>query len=129
MAIDPLCSVVLNYNQDSQRLNVQLIEPHKLASLLAGKFTVPILLDDFNFELDDEFARRLGIAMLNAIALGQPGIKQYMTVTQDPSTNHRIDNPPLFFKPPDAASRNLSISMGCSGCNGVFHSFMDKNWG
>jgi hypothetical protein len=27
MAIDPPRSVVLNYDQDSQRLNVQLVEP------------------------------------------------------------------------------------------------------
>lgn len=84
MAIDPQRSVVLNYDQNSQRLNVQLVEPAKLAPLLAGKFTVPILLDDFDFKLDDEFARRLGVAMLNAIALGQPDIKQYMTVTEGP---------------------------------------------
>jgi hypothetical protein len=84
MNIDSPRSVVLNYDQDSQRLNVQLVEPAQLASILAGKFTVPILLDDFDFRLDDEFARRLGVAMLNAIALGQPEIKQYMTVTQEP---------------------------------------------
>jgi hypothetical protein len=88
MAIDPQRSVVLNYDEDSQRLNVQLVHPAKLAPLLAGVFTVPILLDDFDFKLDDEFARRLGVAMLNAIALGQPEIKQYMTVTQ-----HPIDRP------------------------------------
>lgn len=76
----PPRSVVLNYDQDSQPLNVQLVEPAKLAPLLAGKFTVPILLDDFDFRLDDEFARWLGVAMLNAIALGQ----QYMTVTLEP---------------------------------------------
>ena len=84
MAIDPPRSVVLNYDQDSQRLNVQLVEPAMLAPLLAGKFTVPILLDDFDFRLDDEFARRLGVAVLNAIALGQPEIQRYMTVTPDP---------------------------------------------
>ncbi|MEA3085183.1 MAG: hypothetical protein QOC89_2880 [Paraburkholderia sp.] len=84
MNIDSPRSVVLNYDQDSQRLNVQLVEPAQLASILAGKFTVPILLDDFDFRLDDEFARRLGVAMLNAGALGQPEIKQYMTVTQEP---------------------------------------------
>jgi hypothetical protein len=88
MAIDPPRSVVLNYDQGSQRLNVQLVEPAKLAPLLAGNFAVPILLDEFDFRLDDEFARRLGVAMLNAIALGQPDIKQYMTVTQEP-----IDRP------------------------------------
>ncbi|HEX7910966.1 MAG TPA: hypothetical protein VF534_23150 [Paraburkholderia sp.] len=81
-------SVVLNYDQDSQRLNAQFVDPAKLARLLAGTFTVPILLDDFDFRLDDEFARRLGGAMLNAIALGQPEIKQYMTVAQEP-----IDRP------------------------------------
>ena len=31
MAIDPPRSVVLNYDQHSQRLNVQLVEPAKLA--------------------------------------------------------------------------------------------------
>jgi hypothetical protein len=84
MAIDPPRSVVLNYDQDSQRLNVQLVEPARLAPILAGIFSVPILLDEFDFRLDDEFARRLGVAMLNAIALGQPEIKQYMTVTPHP---------------------------------------------
>jgi hypothetical protein len=88
MAIDPPRSVVLNYDQGSQRLNVQLVKPAKLAPLLAGNFAVPIVLDEFDFRLDDEFARRLGVAMLNAIALGQPDIKQYMTVTQEP-----IDRP------------------------------------
>ncbi|MFP3568467.1 hypothetical protein SB772_30565 [Paraburkholderia sp. SIMBA_030] len=44
----------------------------------------PILLDEFDFKLDDEFARRFGGGVLNLIALGQPDIKQYMTVTQRP---------------------------------------------
>ncbi|MFM0555613.1 hypothetical protein P0D69_32245 [Paraburkholderia sediminicola] len=91
MAIDPPRSVVVNYDEDTQRLNVQLIEPAKIAPILAGKFTVPILLEDFDFRLDDEFARRLGVAMLNAIALGQPDIKQYMTVTQEPIDRPSID--------------------------------------
>ncbi|CAB3797910.1 hypothetical protein LMG28614_04674 [Paraburkholderia ultramafica] len=84
MAVDPPRSVVLNYDQEQQRLTVKLVEPDKLAPLLAGLFEVPILLDDFDFRLDDEFARRLGVAMLNAIALGHPDIKQYMSVTQKP---------------------------------------------
>ncbi|NPT55879.1 hypothetical protein [Paraburkholderia elongata] len=88
MAIDPPRSVVLNYDQGSQRLNVQLVEPARLVPILTGIFAVPILLDEFDFRLDDEFARRLGVAMLNAIALGQPDIKQYMTVSQEP-----IDRP------------------------------------
>ncbi|MFM0741962.1 hypothetical protein PQQ51_32440 [Paraburkholderia xenovorans] len=89
MAIDAPRSVVLTYDQDSQRLNVQLVEPAELASILVGKFTVPILLDEHEFTLDDEFARRLGVAMLNAVALGQPEIKRYMTEI----TQHSIDKP------------------------------------
>ncbi|NKJ48151.1 hypothetical protein CIC12_15665 [Burkholderia sp. SG-MS1] len=84
MAVDPPRSVVLNYDEEQQRLTVKLVEPAKLAPLLAGLFEVPILLDDFDFRLDDEFARRLGVGMLNAIALGQPDIKQYMTLTLPP---------------------------------------------
>lgn len=45
---------------------------------------MPILLDEFNFTLDDEFARRLGVAMLNLIALGQPDIRRCMSVTPMP---------------------------------------------
>ncbi|MFM0598344.1 MULTISPECIES: hypothetical protein [Paraburkholderia] len=84
MVIDRLRSIVLNYDEDTQRLNVQLVDPAKLAPLLVGAFKAPIPLDDFDFRLDDEFARRLGVAMLNLISLGQPAIKSYMTATQHP---------------------------------------------
>jgi hypothetical protein len=84
MAIDPSRSVVLNYNQDGQQLNLQLVEPSRLAPILAGIFAVPILLDEFDFRLDDEFARGLGATMLNLIALGQPDVKKHMSVTQRP---------------------------------------------
>ncbi|WP_232470068.1 hypothetical protein [Burkholderia ubonensis] len=43
---------------------------------------MPILMDDFDYRLDDEFARRLGVAVLNLIALGQPDSKQFMSVMQ-----------------------------------------------
>jgi hypothetical protein len=77
-------SVVLTYAEDQQMLTVQAIDPAKVAALAAGKLEMPIVLEDFDFKLDDEFARRLGIAMLNLIALGQPVIKQYMSVTPGP---------------------------------------------
>lgn len=88
MAKHPPYSVVLTYSEDCQQLTVQTVDPGRLAPLVAGKIEMPILLDEFDFRLDDEFARRLGVAMLNLIALGQPDIKQYMSVTQDP-----IDKP------------------------------------
>lgn len=84
MSKHPPYSVVLTYTEDSQQLMVQTVEPAKLAPLVAGQIELPILLDEYEFKLDDEFARRLGVAMLNLIALGQPDIKQYMSVTQEP---------------------------------------------
>jgi hypothetical protein len=84
MATHPPYSVVLTYAEDRERFTVQTIDPAKLAPLVAGKIEMPILLEEHDFKLDDEFARRLGVAMLNLIALGQPEIKQYMSVTQTP---------------------------------------------
>ncbi|WP_321876101.1 hypothetical protein [Paraburkholderia bannensis] len=84
MAKHPPYSVVLTYSEDRQQLTVQTVEPSRLASLVAGNIELPILLDDYEFKLDDEFARRLGVAMLNLIALGQPDIRQYISVTQEP---------------------------------------------
>ena len=86
MATHQPYSVVLTYIEEQQMLSVRAIEPAKVAPLLAGKLEMPILLDDFDFKLDDEFARRLGVAVLNLISLGQPDIKQYMSVTATPST-------------------------------------------
>ncbi|MEX3931962.1 hypothetical protein AB4Y32_09135 [Paraburkholderia phymatum] len=77
-------SIVLTYQEDRQMLTAYAVEPAAVAPLLAGKLEMPILLDEFEFKLDDEFARRLGVAMLNLIALGQPDIKQYMSVTPGP---------------------------------------------
>ena len=84
MATHPPYSVVLTYAEDRQMMIVQAVDPAKLAPLVAGKLEMPILFDEFDFKLDDEFARRLGVAMLNLIALGQHEIMQYMTATQEP---------------------------------------------
>ncbi|MFM0314790.1 hypothetical protein PQR36_07875 [Paraburkholderia nemoris] len=84
----PPCSVVVSYEEDSQQLILQLVDPAKLAPLLARTLKAPILLDEFDFRLDDEFVRRFGGGVLNLIALGQPDIKQYMSFTP-----HPIDRP------------------------------------
>lgn len=89
MANYPPRSVVVTYDEDSQQLILQLVDPAKLAPLLARTLKAPILLDEFDFRLDDEFVRRFGGGVLNLIALGQPEIKQYMSFTP-----HPIDSPP-----------------------------------
>jgi hypothetical protein len=84
MAKHPPYSVVLTYKADIEQLIVHAVDPNRLAPLVAEALEMPILLDEYDFKLDDEFARRLGVAMLNLIGAGQPDIKQYMTVTQEP---------------------------------------------
>ncbi|RAS20857.1 hypothetical protein [Paraburkholderia bryophila] len=79
----PPYAVVLTYNEDLQQLIVHTVDPRKLAPLVAGRMGV-VMADEDDFKLDDEFARQLGIGMLNTIALGQPAIKLYMTATQHP---------------------------------------------
>jgi hypothetical protein len=79
------CSVVVTYDEERQQLILQSVDdPAKVASLTAGTLKMPILLDEFDFRIDDEFARRFGGGVLNLIALGQPQLKQYMTITQQP---------------------------------------------
>ncbi|RDJ97199.1 hypothetical protein DLM46_38705 [Paraburkholderia lacunae] len=84
----PPCSVVVTYDQDRQQLIFQSVEKGRIASALKGAIEMPVLLDEFEFRLDDEFARRFGASVLTLIALGQPDIKQYMTFTEAP-----IDRP------------------------------------
>jgi hypothetical protein len=84
VAKHPPYSVILTYVEDKQMLSVRAIEPEKIAPLLMNKLELPILLEEFDFRLDDEFARRLGVAVLNVLSLGQPEIRQYMSVTNDP---------------------------------------------
>ena len=84
MANHPPYSVVLTYDEQLEKFNVQTVDPSKLAPLLTGRLEMPILLDEFDHRVDDEFALRLGVAMLNLIALGKPELKQYMSVTPGP---------------------------------------------
>ncbi|PFH19723.1 hypothetical protein [Burkholderia sp. JKS000303] len=77
-------AVVVIYDEDQQSLIVKAADPDKLAPQLQGVLEMPILLDEFDYRIDDEFARRLGAAMLNLIAAGQPCIEKYMSVTLEP---------------------------------------------
>ena len=84
MANHPPYSIVLTYVEERQEFVVQAVDRARLAPAVSGTLEAPILLDEHGFKLDDAFARRLGAAMLSLIALGQPEIKQYMSVTHDP---------------------------------------------
>jgi len=76
--------VVLSYASDPNQLVVHTVEVAKLAPLLTERMELPVW-DEGDSTIDDEFARRLVLAMLNLVSLGQPGIKQFMRVTQGPT--------------------------------------------
>lgn len=84
MAVHPPYAIILTYDEEQRQFNVKAADPGALAPLLAGRLEMPILLDEFDYRIDDEFARRLGVAMLNLIALGQPDLKKYMSVSSGP---------------------------------------------
>ena len=51
----PPCSVVVTYDQDRQQLILQSVERARMATALKGAIEMPVLLDEFEFRLDDEF--------------------------------------------------------------------------
>ncbi|HDR9868539.1 TPA: hypothetical protein QDE31_37385 [Burkholderia cenocepacia] len=84
MTTHPPYAVVVQYDDEQQRLSVKAADPAKLAPQLKGVLEMPIMLEEFDYRIDDEFARRLGAAMLNLIAAGQPEIEKFMSVTLEP---------------------------------------------
>ncbi|WP_144140047.1 hypothetical protein [Paraburkholderia sp. BCC1884] len=88
MAKHPPYSVVLTYFEDRQEFALQAVARSKLAPAIAGTLEIPVLLDEHSFKLDDAFARRLGAMMLSLVALGQPDLEQYISISQQP-----IDEP------------------------------------
>jgi hypothetical protein len=83
MSTRPPKSIVVGYDAENRELTFQTVEDAKLRSLLTGT-VYPILLDDFGGRIDDEFARRFGVAILNCLALYKPELKPLMSVTEQP---------------------------------------------
>ncbi|MDR5754293.1 MULTISPECIES: hypothetical protein [unclassified Caballeronia] len=77
-------SIVLSYAQHEEQLLIHVVETDKLSALTAQVLEAPILLSESDFRLDDEFARELGVSLLNVLALSHPHLSQYMTATQTP---------------------------------------------
>jgi hypothetical protein len=88
-------SIVVNYDPGNRELSFQTVEETRLKPLLTGT-VCPILLDEFGGKIDDEFARRFGVAILNCLALFKPELKDLMSVTEQPIA-------PLDDTPPAAS--------------------------
>ncbi|MEM5387397.1 hypothetical protein VSR68_27900 [Paraburkholderia phymatum] len=83
----PRC-VLITYNEDGQQIETCTVDRNAVAALKQRALVLPWSLEDRSFALDDEFARQLGGAALLLLAIDQPELKQYVTVTQ------QSDSPP-----------------------------------
>ncbi|CAH2794017.1 MAG: hypothetical protein PPHEMADM_1436 [uncultured Paraburkholderia sp.] len=84
MVNHPPYTVMLTYTDEPRQLTMQAVDSVLAAPLIEGKMGVPFFLDDEELRFDDELARQLGVAMLNAIAAGRPEVRQHLNLTQHP---------------------------------------------
>ena len=88
--VDRCRSLIVEYLPDERRISVYGVEKEIAASLTTNALEAPIFLDDeagkegAEFTLDDEFARRLGSALLNVLALSYTDLQQSLTATNSP---------------------------------------------
>ncbi|MBR8405552.1 hypothetical protein [Burkholderia cenocepacia] len=108
MATHPPYCVVLSYSDDDEKMmTVHHVDKRKLAPLLRNGTSMPIYLDEYSDNLDDEFVRRLGVAMLNVLALGQPELKQFVTAKQEPSPQSTSVRPETFVASYDHSAQTI----------------------
>jgi hypothetical protein len=77
-------SLVVSYSPDDETIKIQNMDAGAIDALNIKKLTFPIFLDELNYRLDDEFARRLGASLIAALVVSHPELKKYVFVTQAP---------------------------------------------
>jgi hypothetical protein len=65
-----------------QQIETCTVDRSAVAALKQRALVMPWSLEDRSYALDDEFARQLGGAALLLLAIDQPELKQYVTVSQ-----------------------------------------------
>lgn len=83
----PPRSVVIAYNEDEQALQICTIDRASLAKQTESALVMPWPLQDENFKLDDEFARKIGGLVFGLLAAHQPDLKPYISVTPHPDAD------------------------------------------
>jgi hypothetical protein len=96
-ASHPLRSVVIDFSPADDSISVYPVERTEVESIMAHALKFPVFFDEEAarvgdaFALDDEFARRLGASILNALALSYPNLKAILATTNGPI--HRAAGP------------------------------------
>jgi hypothetical protein len=79
----PRC-VVIAYDENEQALQICTVHREPIAHRIEQAMVVPWPLADEQFKLDDEFARKVGGLVFNLLAVHQPELKPYISVTPAP---------------------------------------------
>ncbi|MFC0692243.1 hypothetical protein [Paraburkholderia humisilvae] len=74
--------MLITYNEEGQRIETCTVDRHSVSALKESALVMPWSLESRSFALDDEFARQLGGTALLLLAIDQPELEQYITVTQ-----------------------------------------------
>jgi len=73
--------IALLYSEDDRQLIISFVDEMKLTDVSRSALKMPIFLDEYGMNLNDEFAHQLGGALLNALAESYPRLKQHLHVT------------------------------------------------
>jgi hypothetical protein len=74
-ASQPLCSVIVDFPQENESMSIYPVDRVEVEKVIAHALKLPAFFDeaaareDHGYLLDDEFARRIGAGILNALAL------------------------------------------------------------
>ncbi|BCQ27292.1 hypothetical protein NK8_54810 (plasmid) [Caballeronia sp. NK8] len=82
MKTTPRC-VVIAYDEDNNAIETCTVSRETIESLRSASLVVPLSIDDEGGKADDEFARKLGAASLLLLAVHQPALASYITVTRN----------------------------------------------
>jgi len=73
------CSVSI-YNEETNKISTFNIPVNDIAATLAKHTSFDVPLDDFNNQLDDDFARRLGGMVLLTLASSSKFMKDHLSI-------------------------------------------------
>ena len=77
-------TIVVRYDAERKMVICNVVDETKIEPLIQGKLDIPVVLEDFDDRVDDEFARRFGAAVLSVLAEYKPDLKPYLDLTPAP---------------------------------------------
>jgi len=89
-AVRPSRCLIVDFSPDDESISVFQVARVEVENIVARAPKFPVFFDevaaqgDSGYLLDDEFARRIGVGILNTLALSYPELKPIITATNEP---------------------------------------------